>query len=50
MFGIAALGLSAVAGYGLYKYVRARQEAQQVKDAIDEMVCSRISSLIFVPF
>lgn len=47
MFGVAALGLSAVAGYGLYKYVRARQKAQQIKDAIDDMVCSRKSSLIF---
>ena len=38
MFGIAALGLSAVASYGLYKYVRERQKAQQIKDAVDEMV------------
>ncbi|KAM7448258.1 7-methylguanosine phosphate-specific 5'-nucleotidase [Porites harrisoni] len=40
MFGVAALGLSAVAGYGLYKYVRARQKAQQIKDAIDDMMKS----------
>ncbi|CAH3027496.1 unnamed protein product [Porites evermanni] len=40
MFGIAAVGLSAVAGYGLYKYVRARQKAQQIKDAIDDMMKS----------
>ena len=50
MFGVAALGLSAVAGYGLFKYVRARQKAQQIKDAIDDMVCSRKSSLVFAPF
>ena len=43
MFGIAALGLSAVAGYGLYKYVRARQKTQQIKDAVDEMVRTLIS-------
>ena len=38
MFGIAALGLSAVVGYGLYKYVRGKQHTQKIKEAVDDMV------------
>lgn len=38
MFGVAALGLSAVVGYGLYRYVRGKQHAQKIKEAIDGMV------------
>lgn len=38
MFGVAAVGVSVVVGYGLYKYVRGKQEAQKIKEAIDDMV------------
>ena len=38
MFGVAAVGVSAVVGYGLYKYVRGKQEAQKIKEAINDMV------------
>ena len=42
MFGIAAVGLSVVAGYGLYKYVQGRQHARKLKEAVDEMVWREI--------
>ena len=38
MYGVAAVGLSAVFGYGIYKYVRDRQNAQKIKEAVDQMV------------
>lgn len=38
MFGVAAVGVSVVVGYGLYKYVRGKQDAQKIKEAIDDMV------------
>ena len=38
MFGIGALGVSVVAGYGLYKYVQGRQKTRKIKEAVDEMV------------
>lgn len=38
MFGVAAVGVSVVVGYGLYKYVRGKQEAQKIKEAIDDMM------------
>ncbi|KAJ7383079.1 7-methylguanosine phosphate-specific 5'-nucleotidase [Desmophyllum pertusum] len=38
MFGIAAVGLSAVAGYGVYKYVQGKQNARKIKEAVDEMI------------
>lgn len=38
MFGVAAVGVSVVVGYGLYKYVRGKQETQKIKEAIDDMV------------
>lgn len=53
MFGIAAVGLSAVAGYGVYKYVQGKQNARKIKEAVDEMVWREIfmislySKLIF---
>jgi len=42
MFGIAAVGLSAVVGYGLYKYVQGRQHTRKLKEAVDEMVWREI--------
>ncbi|XP_078344696.1 cytosolic 5'-nucleotidase 3-like isoform X1 [Oculina patagonica] len=38
MFGIAAVGLSAVVGYGVYKYVQGKQNARKIKEAVDEMM------------
>ena len=38
MFGVAAVGVSAVFGYGLYKYVSGKQNARKIKEAIDKMV------------
>ena len=38
MFGVAAIGVSAVFGYGLYKYVSGKQNARKIKEAIDKMV------------
>lgn len=40
MYGVAAVGLSAVFGYGIYKYVRDRQNAQKIKEAVDQMMTS----------
>lgn len=42
MFGIAAVGLSAVVGYGVYKYVQGKQQARKIKEAVDEMVWREI--------
>ncbi|XP_020614946.1 cytosolic 5'-nucleotidase 3-like isoform X1 [Orbicella faveolata] len=38
MFGVAAIGVSVVVGYGLYKYVQGRQKARKIKEAVDEMI------------
>ncbi|XP_029209322.2 cytosolic 5'-nucleotidase 3-like [Acropora millepora] len=38
MFGVAAVGVSAVFGYGLYKYVSGKQNARKIKEAIDKMM------------
>ena len=38
MFGVAALGVSVVVGYSLYKYVQGKQNARRIKEAVDEMV------------
>lgn len=38
MFGVAAIGVSAVVGYGLYKYVSGKQNARKIKEAIDKMM------------
>jgi len=42
MFGVAAIGISAVVGYGLYKYVQGKQNARKIKEAVDEMVWREI--------
>lgn len=42
MFGVAAVGLSAVLGYGLYKFVQGKQHARKIKEAVDEMVWREI--------
>lgn len=42
MFGIAAVGLSAVVGYGLYKFIQGKQHARKIKEAVDEMVWREI--------
>ena len=38
MFGVAAVGVSVVVGYSLYKYVQGKQTARRIKEAVDEMV------------
>lgn len=48
MFGIAAVGLSAVAGYGVYKYVQGKQNARKIKEAVDEMVWREIFMISFI--
>lgn len=46
MFGVAAIGLSAVVGFGLYKYVQGRRYTQKMKEAVDEMVGCEIFMLV----
>ena len=48
MFGVAAIGFSAVVGYGLYKYVRGRQHTRKIKEAVDEMVRREIFMILLV--
>jgi len=38
MFGVGAIGVSFMVGYGLYKYVQGRQKTRKIKEAVDEMV------------
>lgn len=49
MFGIAAVGLSAVVGYGVYKYVQGKQNARKIKEAVDEMVRRARKFMIYKP-
>ena len=46
MFGVAAIGVSAVVGYGLYKYVQGRQHTRKIKEAVDEMVGREIFMIL----
>lgn len=38
MFAVAAVGVSAVAGYGVYRYICSRNQRLRVKKATEEMV------------
>ena len=38
MFGVAVLGVSVAVGYGVYKYVRGKQEERKIRDAVNDMV------------
>ena len=38
MFGVGALGVSVVVGYGFYRCVQGRQKTRKIKEAVDEMV------------
>jgi len=38
MFAVAAVGVSALAGYGIYRIYQSRNERRKVKQAVDKMV------------
>lgn len=38
MFAVAAVGVTALAGYGVYRYISSRNERLRTKKAVDDMV------------